>query len=188
MATMDYISRIAVDLVRRFRSRDPGDLARALGIMTRYRDLGENLNAYYFCQSRQRVITVNNRLNESAMRVYLAHELGHDQIPAHREVALAIPLRDLEQFDHSSPLEYEANIFAAELLIDDDRLIELLGDDLSFFGAAKELRVPMELLDFKFRLLKRRGLSFEPLYIAQGDFLKRGLVAEHQEEDPYETR
>jgi len=41
-----------------------------------------------------------------------------------------------------------------------------------FFQAAKALYVPSELLDFKFRILKRRGYKVESPITANGDFLK----------------
>ena len=74
------------------------------------------------------------------------------------------------------PAEYEANLFAAELLIDDRQLLELLNDgDKSFFGVARELYVPAELLDFKFRVLKQKGYRIEAPYIASADFLKNDI-------------
>lgn len=41
--------------------------------------------------------------------------------------------------------------------MDDKDVLELLNDDLSFFEAASMLNVPAELLNFKFRILKRKG-------------------------------
>ena len=55
--------------------------------------------------------------------------------------------------------EYEANVFASELLLTDEAVLEVLNDDMFFFQAAKALYVPSELLDFKFRILKRRLLQ-----------------------------
>ena len=70
------------------------------------------------------------------------------------------------------PTEYEANLFAAELLIDEKELLEFLNDDdMSFFGVASELSVPADLLDFKFRVLKHKGYRIEPPYIANGKML-----------------
>ena len=84
--------------------------------------------------------------------------------------------QDLELFDSLIPTEYEANVFAAELLIDDNELLGLLNDsDSSFFSVAKKLCVPAELLDFKFRVLKNKGYRIEPPYIAQSDFFKKEL-------------
>jgi len=84
--------------------------------------------------------------------------------------------QELELFDRATPTEYEANIFAAELLIDDDELLELLNDeDKSFFDVARELYVPADLLDFKFRVLKHKGYRIQVPYIAYGDFLKNDI-------------
>ena len=54
-------------------------------------------------------------------------------------------------------MEYEANIFAAELLLDDSDVLDGLNCDQSFFQAASSLNVPAEILDFKFRTLKWKG-------------------------------
>ena len=48
----------------------------------------------------------------------------------------------------------------------------MLNDDMFFFQAARALYVPFELLDFKFRILKRRGYKVESPITANGDFLK----------------
>jgi len=81
--------------------------------------------------------------------------------------------QEIELFDMTLPTEYEANLFAAELLIDDSQLLELLNDnDKSFFGVARELCIPADLLDFKFRVLKHKGYRVEVPYIANSDFLK----------------
>lgn len=79
-------------------------------------------------------------------------------------------------FDMTYRTEYEANLFAAELLIDDNELLDLLNDnEKSFFGVAKELYVPAELLDFKFHILKNKGYHLKAPYIAQADFLKGNI-------------
>jgi len=45
---------------------------------------------------------------------------------------------------------------------------------MSFFAAASTLEVPAELLDFKFRALKRQGFKVtEPPFTAQADFFKQ---------------
>jgi len=59
-------------------------------------------------------------------------------------------------------------------LLSDDAVLELLSEDLSFFGAASLLGVPAELLDFKFRVLKRKGYKvIDPPLLAQANFLKK---------------
>ncbi|MCL2140478.1 MAG: hypothetical protein FWH42_02190 [Dehalococcoidia bacterium] len=57
--------------------------------------------------------------------------------------------------------------------LEDNELLELLNDDSkSFFGVARELCVPADLLDFKFRVLKHKGYRIEAPYIAGRGFLK----------------
>ncbi len=59
-------------------------------------------------------------------------------------------VHDFELFDGVSQCEYEANCFAADYLLEDEDVLEMLNADMSFFQAAAELKVPPELLDFKF--------------------------------------
>jgi len=58
--------------------------------------------------------------------------------------------------------------------MDDDVVLNLLNEGISFFEAASRLNVPAELLDFKFRVLKRKGYKvIDPPLLAQANFLKR---------------
>ena len=172
MSKIDYISRTAETLCRKYHTRNPYELCDALGIQIHLHDLETEVKAYYFYQSRIRNIVLNTRVQEATRRILLAHELGHDRL--HKDIAMLKGFQEVELFDAALPTEYEANIFAAEILIEDKPLLELLNDDdLSFFGVARELGVPAALLDFKFRILKHRGLRIEPLYLANGDFMKK---------------
>ena len=75
-------------------------------------------------------------------------------------------------FDTIDFREYEANIFASELLLTDDDVLDALNDDMFFFQAASVLCVPSEMLDFKFRVMKRKGYKLESPIISHGNFLK----------------
>lgn len=50
-------------------------------------------------------------------------------------------------FDSSSIKEKEANLFAAELLLEDGEVLAALNQDVTFFSAVAQLRVPMEMLE-----------------------------------------
>ena len=78
-------------------------------------------------------------------------------------------------FDDTDRMEYEANVFAAEFLLEDTEVTDTLEEDMDFFTMAKMLCVPPELLDFKCRILQRQGVAINAPYIARGDFLKRNL-------------
>ena len=100
--------------------------------------------------------------------------MGHAVL--HGDLAAIRGFQETELFDRVVPTEYEANLFAAELVIPDDELFELLSDrDKSFFCIAEELYVPAELLDFKFRILKRKGYNINIPTAATADFLKNNI-------------
>ncbi len=91
---------------------------------------------------------------------------------------------DTALYDESSAAEKEANLFAAELLMDDEKVLEEINNDGTFFTAAAMLNVPMELLDFKFRKMKWKGYKLvEPPVTSRSDFLKDVPIPENHDED-----
>ena len=182
MSSIDYVAGVAETLTRKYETRNPYKICEELGVRIRLKDLGTDIKAYYFYHSRIRNIVVNSRVSETIRRILVAHELGHDRL--HQDIAMLKGFQEIELFDIAQPTEYEANIFAAELLIDDAELLGLLNDDdKSFFGVASELYVPVALLDFKFRILKRKGYRIEAPYMAYGDFLKNDIPGCYVAED-----
>ena len=172
--TMDYICREVERLKRKFHETDPFLLCDAMGIILLYEPMGTYPGAckgFFLAQCRKRSITVNSDLPEAIQRIIVTHELGHAVL--HAKAVGVKAFHDFELFDSTSLMEYEANIFAAEFLMDDDDVLEKLNEDISFFGAASLLRVPPELLDFKFRLMKRNGYKLiDPPLMANSNFLK----------------
>lgn len=167
---IDFISDKVKRLVKKYDETDPFRLCKYLGILVLFEDFSNKLKGYFFQQSRIKIIVINSTLPEDVQRIICAHELGHALL--HKQLAAKNTLNDFALFDATTKPEFEANIFAAELLISDDAVIEGIHDDLSFFGVASALYVPAELLDFKFRILKHKGYRLEaPLY-SRGDFLK----------------
>lgn len=123
-------------LIRKHDTRNPFELCDNLGIRIRYKDLGTAMKAYYLYQSRIKNIVLNSRSGRIVQKTLCAHELGHALL--HGELAAMRGFQELEMFDMTSRTEYEANLFAAELLIDDNELLDLLNDSgKSFFGVAK---------------------------------------------------
>lgn len=180
MSAMDYISNCTYKIIKKHDTRDPFKLCDALHIRLWYKDLGNDIKAYFFYQSRIRNIIINIRIAPVVQKILCAHELGHAIL--HHKLAAMRGFQEFELFDSVVPTEYEANLFAAELLIDDEQLLDLLNDnEKSFFGVAKELCVPAELLDFKFRVLKNKGYRIEAPYISSSDFLKNDIPGYYEE-------
>lgn len=174
MNTVEYISKIVNTLLRKHGSRDPFELCDALGINVRYMQL-KNLKGFFFYQSRIRTVVLNSELDEETARILCAHELGHACL--HSEMLLNMrTIQEYEPFNAKNTAEYEANIFAAELLIPDENIKELLkSDGKSFYSLAKELSVPAEFLDFKLRIMRSKGYDIDIPYLAQSNFLKGEL-------------
>jgi Zn-dependent peptidase ImmA (M78 family) len=126
------------------------------------------------------VITINSDLPKMIQKIICAHELRHAVL--HAQTAGVEAFHDTGLFDTASVAEYEANVFAAELLLKDEDVLELLNDDTSFFSVASMLRVPQELMDFKFHILQRKGHQFiEPPFQSDSKFLRDIEVNCHEE-------
>jgi Zn-dependent peptidase ImmA (M78 family) len=169
------ISNEVAKIRQKHDEAEPARLCGALGILLLHEPMGDSRNAckgFYLRQSRAQVITVNSDLSEEHQRIILAHELGHAVL--HRDASAMQAFHDFKLFDETTTYEYEANVFAADYLMPDEEVLELLCGETSFFDAASELGVPPELLDFKFRVLKRKGYKVvDPPITARADFLKK---------------
>ena len=173
MAKLDYIIAKAECLVRRHHTRDPFVICERLRIRVRRKPLCRQLKAFFFYQSRMKTIVLNTETDEALHPVLCAHELGHAVL--HNQILIdmrCIPEQNL--FCDTDRAEAEANLFAAELLVADGDLLELLNDlGLTLYEAAGRLCQPAELLDFKLRLLQHKGYNLQAPFLAQADFLKR---------------
>ena len=172
--TTDFICREVLRLKKKYHETDLLRLCNAMGILILREPMGifdGACKGFFLIQSRKKAIVINCDLPEAVQRIILAHELGHAVLHARKTGLNAF--HDFCLFDPASIWEYEANIFAAEFLLEDGSVLEHINEDASFFEIAAMLNVPPELLDFKFKLMRERGydLSESPL-AANGDFLK----------------
>ena len=171
--TSDYIARQVRQLTERYGETDPERLCRAMNVLVLRQSMGREENAckgFFLCKCRVRLIMLNADLARLLQRIVLAHELGHAVL--HSRLSAEAGFHDFSLFDEAYVCEYEANLFAAELLLSDEQVMEQLNDDPSFFHAARTLHVPPELLDFKFRLMNRRGYHLPLPLNAKSTFLQ----------------
>ena len=172
--TIETIADMAKQLKTKYEESDPWKLAKALGITVSAESMGlfdGCCKGFFIIYRRVKHIVINEDLPKSLQKIVLAHEIGHCIL--HEKQASSAAFHDVVLFDTVDSKEYEANVFAAELLLSDEDVLSVLNDDLFFFQAASILSVPSELLDFKFRVLKRRGFKVNSPITSQGDFLKR---------------
>lgn len=179
MNTVEYVSEKVKKLIKKYGSRDPFELCEALGIKIRYMEL-KTLKGFFFYQSRIRTVVLNADLSESAAKILCAHELGHACL--HSDMLFNMRALNGDQFNSKNTAEYEANIFASELLISDENINELIkSEGKSFYSLAMELCVPPELIDIKLRVMQAKGYEIDAPYLAQSDFLKRNIDGLHTE-------
>lgn len=159
-------------LQKKYHESNPFRLCADMNILLLSQALGNTPDAikgFYLESKRIRTITVNCDLPEAVQKIIVAHELGHAVLHRHSGIHA---FHDIGLFDESSLLEKDANLFAAEYLLRDQDVLETLNRDTTFFSAAAMLRVPAELLDFKFRVLKWKGYKLiEPPISARSNFL-----------------
>ncbi len=173
MINYEDISGKALRIKRKYRQDDLDHLSRNMGITVVDYDTGMSVDDFKgmsMVKCRIPVILLNSKLNDGIRQVVLAHEIGH--VVLHKELTALRGFHDFDLFGMNDQCEYEANVFAAELILDNEEVLDVLNQDMTFFGAAKTLCVPPELLDFKFRVLKHKGYSINPLMIANGSFLR----------------
>lgn len=163
----DQIYSLVRKTVREQHTNDPFSLAEGLGIDVDYADLGE-LKGFYVAYKTGRYIVINHHLEEHMSRIVLAHEIGHDLL--HRDIASNGGMGEQSFFDMTSKPEREANIFAAELLISDEDMIELGERGCTVDEAAKELGVHTQVAVIKARSMEERGFEIRSDYISRSIF------------------
>ena len=145
MMSYTAISEAVGRLIKKYDERDVYRLCELLKIRIEYRDFGTDddaIKGFYFQHSRCKRIYVNSRLDEITTRLIIAHEIGHSVL--HKSSG-AMTFQENQLFGSVSITEKEANIFAAELLLEDYEIEEALdSDEMDFFTMAQDFNVPLK--------------------------------------------
>ena len=104
------------------------------------------------------------------MKTICAHEIGHDRF--HRDFAKSGALQDFMFHDMSLKPEREANIFAAELLIDTGAILEAAENGYSIDEIAGELHADVNLVLIKLDELRKQGYDVRAPFRPNSDFLR----------------
>lgn len=170
MPNRDYIQNIANKLIKRFDTRDPFELCHAIGVEVFYADLG-SLKGMYKYLKKNRFAVINEKLDPYTKSLVCAHELGHDIL--HQDLARKVCLQEFMLYDMKSRPEYEANLFASEILLPDDRILTLAHDGYDIEQISKELCTDINLIALKLSSMSTRGYQFNNVIDAKSDFLRR---------------
>ncbi len=164
------IAEIAQDLIQRAGSRDPFQIASTLGIEVKFCNDFGNLKGMYSVIQGNRFIFINDELDERMKRIVCAHELGHDQL--HRHLANNKALQEFMLYEMHSVPEYEANILAAEILLDTEEVLEYIYSyNYSDSQIANAMNTDINLVALKVGYLREQGYDLRAMEY-RSDFLK----------------
>lgn len=161
----------ANQIVHRYGTRDALKIAQESGIYLHFVEGFKNLLGMYTYQQKERHILLNANMDEMLMRMVCAHEIGHDTL--HREKAKGKSvLSEFVLFDMRTAVEYEANAFAAHLLIDDEELNFHLQQGYDVAQLASAMNTNINLMLIKLNEMNRMGTRYNLPYVPHADFLK----------------
>lgn len=148
-------------LVKKHGTRNPEELASSLGIKVVYNPEFSRLKGFYSVILRSRFIVINDNLSPHDKRIVLSHEIGHDIL--HRALAGDSTLREFVLYDMKSRPEYEANLFAAELLLTDAEVLTLAKEGFDIEQMSKILNTDINLAAIKLSAMNSRGYNFNTI-------------------------
>jgi len=158
---IDSIIEKAERLIAKYDTRNPYAIAAKLGIYVLNFDTPGTLKGMYSVIKRSRFIFVNESLDDELRRFVCAHELGHDIL--HRKLIGQTPVSDTNMYGNSSRMEYEANVFAAVLLIDRKKVLKYAVDGRTSAEIAALMRVDINLISIVIDQLIKEGYSLNPV-------------------------
>lgn len=135
-------------LIRRYRSSDPFELADALSITVLERGDFKRQKGAFKVILNNSFIFINANMSDEMKRLVCAHELGHALL--HRPLGKTQSgLMEFELFNITDTTEYEANLFAVNLLLDEDAIGSLIQDGYDVVQIARSLGTNVNLLLLK---------------------------------------
>ena len=164
----ERIHKMAQSLVKKAGSRNPFVIADENSIFIKYINDFKKLKGMYMIIKRNRFIFINTNLSEQLQKVVCAHEIGHDIL--HRAYVDGA-FHESSLFDTRNGFEYEANIFAAEIMLDDDIVESLAKEGISENDMASMLGVDRNIVELKLISMNKRGYKFKIGYNYNSRFL-----------------
>ena len=158
--TPEHIAECARALTLRYGTGDPFVIAAELGIEVIFVGTLKRLKGMYRVIKGVRFIFLNNANPPQINRIVCAHELGHDQL--HRDYARKNPLQEFAICDMATKPEYEANLFAANLLLDDETVLALIAEGCNTEKIASVMENDVNLVALKIDSLIEKGHALRP--------------------------
>lgn len=133
---LEDINEVIDRLVKEYGTRDPFRIAKSKGIIVIEENL-ENIYGYYHRLKRIQFLHINKYLSDRNKIFTCSHELGHAILHPNENTPM---LRDIS-FNNESKIEYQANYFALQLMMDGShREYDIYGkyDILKYYGLSEK--------------------------------------------------
>jgi len=155
VSTYDILQK-ADDIVKQCGTRDPHRIARELGVEIMYCSFSQQRGAYKVVM-RNRFMFIKSDLHPVMEKIVLLHELGHDTL--HRNEATKVGgFQEFNIFDmRDNRMEYEANIFTAQISLPDDEILEYIERGYDIQQIARTMHSDINLVALKADALIMQG-------------------------------
>ena len=150
----------ANSIVKKYETRNPNYLANELGITVMQLPFSKQKGAYKVIE-RNRFIFIKEDLHPTMKSIVLLHEIGHDQL--HRKNAVNTSgFIEFNIFDMGNVrMEYEANIFAASILLPDNEILEYIYTGYDVYQIASVMNSDINLVALKIAYLNSKGYNLK---------------------------
>ena len=166
----NYIYTKVNELIDKYKTNNPFELIEYLKIKLMSSN-NEELKGYCISVKNYPYIGVSRLLSDPEQRIVATHELGHFIL--HMDQTSLYRFEDDNIYNSSDKTEYQANLFAADLLIPDEDVEDIVKDEsINYFSLCSMLSVTPELMSFKLFSMKKRGFNYNTLITPKSDFLR----------------
>lgn len=167
-----YIYDETQKLIRKYKTRDPFKIMDDMHIIVGETSSFQKLKGFCFMSCKTIYVQISSFLSEEEKQIVAAHELGH--IILHRTQLKMAPMKDDTLYNMQDNTEYQANLFAADLLLSDADIADMAhNEDLDYFSLCGTLNSTPELMSFKLYSLTKRGQAYHMPMEIQSNFLAK---------------
>lgn len=167
-----YIYDETQKLIRKYKTRDPFKIMDNMHVIVGETSSFQKLKGFCFMSCKTIYVQISSFLSEEEKQIVAAHELGH--IILHRTQLKMAPMKDDTLYNMQDNTEYQANLFAADLLLSDADIADMAhNEDLDYFSLCSTLNSTPELMSFKLYSLTKRGQAYHMPMEIQSNFLAK---------------
>lgn len=167
-----YIYDETQKLIRKYKTRDPFKIMDEMHIIVGETSSFQKLKGFCFMSCKTIYVRISSFLSEEEKQIVAAHELGH--IILHKTQLKMAPMKDDTLYNMQDNTEYQANLFAADLLLSDADIADMAhNEDLDYFSLCSTLNSTPELMSFKLYSLTKRGQAYHMPMEIQSNFLAK---------------